>query len=255
MKEPFCVYSSRDNFESSETRCDPLQSKNGESSTLKMSKTLSSKRAAMAANRLKGYQDRFSATNQFISSANGPLSSHRISLPAKAAVQSNEPLKLQTHFDPSQLDGPANLEGLPGLKPSAVMVEAISVQDKVREEQRLREEKERQMECERRRMEELKMEEERQEKEKQVKEERERQEKLKVQYEIERAEEPIDERGKCDSFDLPKDDEVKEEDKRPEEPVPESMPVPETADPVKEFLAVLLSPETPASKKREMMLM
>lgn len=91
-----------------------------------MSKTLSSKRAAMAANRLKGYQDRFSANNQFITSASGPLSSHRVSLPTKPAAQSSESPKPQTHFDPRQLDGPANLEGLPGLKPSAVMVEVRS---------------------------------------------------------------------------------------------------------------------------------
>lgn len=77
----------------------------------------------MTANRLREYKTRFSTTNQFIASSHGQPSNPKEQKIQRATMQAYVEAKTGFSFDPSQFDAPVDLGGLPGLKPSAVVVE------------------------------------------------------------------------------------------------------------------------------------
>eukprot|EP00826_Nyctotherus_ovalis_P012031 TRINITY_DN1313_c0_g3_i4.p5 TRINITY_DN1313_c0_g3~~TRINITY_DN1313_c0_g3_i4.p5 ORF type:complete len:118 (-),score=47.27 TRINITY_DN1313_c0_g3_i4:982-1335(-) len=113
------------------------------------------------------------------------------------------------------------------------------------------------MEEERRKLEEQKFEEQKHKEEQHKKEEKERQEKLMAEYQASQPEvPPQDELDKCESFELPKekDEEEKNVSENKEEPIFSTLSMTESASATEQFLAILLNPATPASKRRELLM-
>jgi hypothetical protein len=118
----------------------------------------------------------------------------------------------------------------------------------------LREEEERKAENERRRLKEKELEELRIKEEQHLKEERERQKKLKAEYEAKETETIS---APADELDKVKDIAEEEEKKGLEEKYEAIVESPETVvsvDLAKQFLITLLNPDTPASKKKELLM-
>lgn len=113
------------------------------------------------------------------------------------------------------------------------------------------------MEEEKRKLEEQKLEEQKCKEEQHMKEEKERQEKLMAEFQASQPETPPqDELDKCESFDLPreKNEEEKNAGQHQQEPVPTALSGMESANATEQFLATLLNPATPASKRRELLM-
>lgn len=84
-------------------------------------KSLASKRAALAANRLKKYQDQMGKADKFVP---GARSFHINGMQTQRFEQ--QPLvtaKSQAMFNPELIDGPSNLTALPELKRSVICLE------------------------------------------------------------------------------------------------------------------------------------
>jgi len=84
----------------------------------------------------------------------------------------------------------------------------------------------------------------------------ERQEKLKAEYEAKQLEDtPVEDFEKCGNYDLSKDDEEEEKGiEEKQELAPENSIAAAFADKTKQFLITLLNPDTPLSKKKELLM-
>lgn len=106
----------------------PTGSSTENGATPTKAKGRSGDRAAMAAFRLRQYQERFSSGKQLAPAAGGFVASsdrHIVaprSVPLPVSVEKPQPL-----FNPEQIDGVSDMNVLPELKPSAVSFEVPSL--------------------------------------------------------------------------------------------------------------------------------